>query len=267
MLRLVFATGTEPGKWFERYRSNSDYGELVTLDADDALASLLGGEADLALTRIPAEGADPRIDDSFHLVRLYEEAPGIAVPKDSVYAEVGEEIEPSDVSEEHLNYRIGDDAKVDVEAVRTGLQVVGANVGIVIAPRPLLKVLSKKQVVPLAFNDPTVARTAIALVWRKDRDGEDIQAFVGVAKGRTKNSSRGTAVKLSAREKTKAKQARREAAAKGQGGQGGQGKGQQSAQKTTSSRSRSGNKRADQGRKTKPLPKSKKSSQRRKRRK
>lgn len=264
MLRLVFATGTEPGKWFERYRSNPDYGELVTLDADDALAILLGDEADLALTRIPAEGADPRIDDSFHLVRLYEEAPGIAVPKDSVYAEVGEEIEPSDVSEEHLNYRIGDDAKVDVEAVRTGLQVVGANVGIVIAPRPLLKVLSKKQVVPLAFNDPTVARTAIALVWRKDRDGEDIQAFVGVAKGRTKNSSRGTAVKLSAREKTKAKQARREAAAKGQGGQG---KGQQSAQKTTSSRSRSGNKRADQGRKTKPLPKSKKSSQRRKRRK
>lgn len=64
--------------------------------------------------------------------------------------------------------------------------MVAANVGIVIAPRPLLKVLSKKQVVPLGLNDPTVARTAIALVWSKERDADDVQAFVGVAKGRTK---------------------------------------------------------------------------------
>ena len=102
MLRLVFCTGTEPGKWFRRYRDSHSLESLVTADADDAMAALLAQEADLALTRLP----DLRVDDSFHVVRLYEEAPGIAVPKDSVYAEVGEDITPEDVAEEIVNYRL-----------------------------------------------------------------------------------------------------------------------------------------------------------------
>lgn len=208
MLRLAFATGTEPGKWFRRFRENTAHGGLETLDADDALATLLSGDADLALARVPAAG-DERIDSSFHVVRLYAEAPGVAVPKDSVYAEVGEDVRAEDVADEYLNYRIPDSGLVDVEAVRTGLQVVGANVGIVIAPRPLLKVLSKKQVVPLGLVDAEVPRTEICLVWKKGRDADDIQDFVGVAKGRTKNSSRQEKPKRSAREKAKAKQARR----------------------------------------------------------
>lgn len=210
MLRLAFATGTEPGKWFRRFRENTAHGGLETLDADDALATLLSGGADLALARVPAAG-DERIDSSFHVVRLYAEAPGVAVPKDSVYAEVGEDVRAEDVADEYLNYRIPDSGLVDVDAVRTGLQVVGANVGIVIAPRPLLKVLSKKQVVPLGLVDAEVPRTEICLVWKKGRDADDIQDFVGVAKGRTKNSSRQEKPKRSAREKAKAKQARRAA--------------------------------------------------------
>lgn len=206
MLRLVFSTGTEPGKWFRRYRDMHSAESLVTLDSDDAMSTLLAGEADVALTRLP----DPRIDDSFHIVRLYEEAPGIAVPKDSVYAEVGEDLDPEDVAEEIVNYRIGADALVDVPSVRTALQVVAANVGIVVAPRPLLKVLSKKQVVTLGFKDPSVPLTEIALVWRKADDSDEIQDFVGVAKGRTRNTSRNNVEKRSARDKAKAKQARRQ---------------------------------------------------------
>ncbi|MGX4761656.1 LysR family transcriptional regulator substrate-binding protein [Corynebacterium minutissimum] len=205
MLRLVFSTGTEPGKWFRRYRDMHSAESLVTLDSDDATSTLLAGEADLALTRLP----DLRIDDSFHVVRLYEEAPGIAVPKDSVYAEVGEDLTPADVAEEIVNYRIGADALVDVPSVRTALQVVAANVGIVVAPRPLLKVLGKKQVVALGFKDPSVPLTEIALVWRKADDSDEIQDFVGVAKGRTRNTSRNNVQKRSARDKAKAKQARR----------------------------------------------------------
>ena len=100
MLRLAFATGTEPGKWFRRFEENTAHGGLYTVDADDALAPLVAGEVDLALARLP----DPRVDDTFHVVRLYKEAPGIAVPKDSVYAEVGEELALADVADEHLNY-------------------------------------------------------------------------------------------------------------------------------------------------------------------
>lgn len=214
MLRLVFSTGTEPGKWFRRYRDSHPPESLVTVDADDAMDVLLAHEADLALTRLP----DSRVDDSFHVVQLYEEAPGIAVPKDSVYAEVGEDVTPEDVAEEIVNYRIAQGGSVDVPALRTALQVVAANVGVAIAPRPLLKVLSKKQVVALGLEDPTVARTVIALVWRRADDGDEIQDFVGVAKGRTRNSSRNAAPKRSARDKAKAKQARRKSQGKPQRG-------------------------------------------------
>lgn len=214
MLRLVFSTGTEPGKWFRRYRDSHPPESLVTVDADDAMDVLLAHEADLALTRLP----DSRVDDSFHVVQLYEEAPGIAVPKDSVYAEVGEDVTQEDVAEEIVNYRIAQDGSVDVPALRTALQVVAANVGVAIAPRPLLKVLSKKQVVALGLEDPTVARTVIALVWHRADDGDEIQDFVGVAKGRTRNSSRNAAPKRSARDKAKAKQARRKSQGKPQRG-------------------------------------------------
>lgn len=216
MLRLSFATGTEPGKWFTRYREYTSH-ELATADADDALADVLAGSADLALARVP-EAGDPRIDDTFHMVRLYDEAPGIAVPKDHILAELGETVNPADVADEIVNYRIPDTGVVDVQAVRDALQIVAANVGIVVAPRPLLKVLSKRQVVPLALADAPSApspRTFIALVWRKEDDGEVIQDFVGIARGRTPNSSRTDTKKKSARAKSLAKQARRTGAVKG----------------------------------------------------
>ena len=209
MLRLTFATGTEPGKWFERFRRATEHGGLASIDADDAIRMLLSGDVDVALARLPHGGIDKRMsEDTMHVVRLYTESRGVAVPKDSVFAELGEAVDPRDIADEHLNYRIADDASLDIDEIRAGLQVVAANVGIVIAPRPLLKVLSKKQVVPLELKDPRVPQTDIALVWLKDKDSEAIQDFVGIAKGRTLNSSRHESPKKTAREKAKAKQAR-----------------------------------------------------------
>lgn len=214
MLRIAFATGTEPGKWFSRFREASAT-PLETIAADDALGAVLDGTAAVALTRLPMPPLqDPRVDETFHVVRLYEEAPGIAVPKDSVFAELGEDVEWAEVADEILNYEIPSTGLADAAAVRDALQIVAANVGIVIAPRPLLKVLAKKQVVPLGLVKEDVARTEIAVVWRKADDCDDIQDFVGITRGRMPHSSRGKDVKLSAREKSLAKNARRAAAAK-----------------------------------------------------
>ena len=232
MLRLTFATGCEPGKWFQRFRDHTAHGELITLDSDDPIAELLAGRADLALARVPARGEDSRLGEGFHKVNLYEEAPGIAVPKDSVFAQLGEPVLAADVADEYVNWAIGPDADVDIPSIRDGLQVVAANVGIVIAPRPLLKVLSKKQVTHLDYIDPEVALTRIALVWRKEDDGDAIQDFVGIAKGRTANSSRQEQPKKTAREKAEAKKARR---AQGSGnGPAGQGKGKGNGRVTSS---------------------------------
>lgn len=205
MLRLAFVTGTEPGKWFERFRKRTSHGGLRAIDTDDPMALLAEGTVDLALTRLP----DARISSEHHVVSLYEEAKGVAVPKDSVFGELRERLTGTDIADEHLNYQIAEDGSIDLDELRTALQVVAANVGIVIAPKPVLKMLARNKVEALELADASVPATSIALVWNRGNDSAMVQDFVGVAKGRTRNSSRQVAPKRSAREKTLAKQARR----------------------------------------------------------
>lgn len=213
MLRLSFVTGTEPGKWFTRFRDRTAHGRLVTIDSEDPLAELLDARADLALARLP----DPRVTEELHVVELYREIPGIALPRDSELTLL-ERLSPADIEGEIINWSTPADGLIDIAAVRAGLQVVAANVGVVIAPRPLIKVLSRKQIEHRDFIGE-VPGTRIALVWRRADDSGAIQDFVGIAKGRTPNSSRQAAPKRTAREKTLAKQQRR-AGAGGAGGAG-----------------------------------------------
>ena len=183
MLTIAFVTGTEPGKWFRRYGQLTG-SEPRTIPSDDPFP-LIGSEADAALIRLPNE----RVTDEFHVVRCYEEAAGVAVPKDSVYAEVGE-VNRTDLADEIVNFTYAEHSLID--DLRTALSVVAANVGIAYGPLPLLKALSKKQVVPLELpaGEDSEA-TTIALVWRKADDCDAIQDFVGITKGRTPRSSRG----------------------------------------------------------------------------
>ena len=212
MLRLSFVTGTEPDKWFTRFRDRTTH-RLQTADSVDPLAELLDARADLALVRLP----DARVTADHHVVVLYPEASGIALPKDHELTLL-ETLTPEDIEGEIVNWATPGTGEIDVEAVRAGLQVVAANVGVVIAPRPLIKVLSRRQIAHRDYRDPALPGTEIALVWNRERDSEAIQDFVGIAKGRTPNSSRQAAPKRSAREKTLAKQARRAEQGGKQGG-------------------------------------------------
>lgn len=241
MLALSFVTGTEPDKWFFRFRERTNHGQLVDIPADDPIALLMEGEAQLALTRLP----DARVEgnDDLHVVELYEEAPGIALNKDNEITIV-DPVGPTDIEGEIVNYTIAQDGSIDYDELRTALSVVGANVGVAIAPRPLLKVLAKKEVAHRGFSGE-VPTTRIALVWFKEQDSDAIQDFVGIAKGRTANSSRQEKPKLTASQKAKLKQERR---AKATG-------------KTTVQNRKSKNNK----RETKALPKGKKSSGQRKR--
>lgn len=192
MLTLSFATGCEPGKWLRRYRQTTAHGGVEAAASDDPVAEVLDGRVTLALVRLP----DPRVEAALgelHKVELYDEAPGVAVPKDSVFAELGEAVRFADLEDETVHYRPAADGTVDIAQVRTMLPVVGANVGVVLAPRPVLKVLAKRQVVPLTLADAAqagVVPTRVALVWRREADSDAVQDFVGVAKGRTANSTR-----------------------------------------------------------------------------
>lgn len=185
MLTLSFATGTEPDKWFHRYTERTDHGGLETSVNDDPLGQVLAGEAVLGLVRLP----DARLDDQLHQVKLYEEQLGIALPKEHTLSLL-DTLNAADLADEIINYRADTNGYIDPADIRPQLQVVAANVGAVIAPRPLLKALSGKQIEHRGFVDPTATPTTIALVWWKENDSDAVQDFVGIAKGRTLNSSR-----------------------------------------------------------------------------
>lgn len=202
MLRLSFVTGTEPDKWCTRFRDRTTH-RLAASGAVDPLAELIDARADLALARLP----DARVSAEHHVVVLYSEARGIAVPKDHELTLL-DTIGPEDIEGEIINYATPGSGEVDIDKVRAGLQMVAANVGVLIAPRPLIKVLSRRRIEHRDFTGD-VPGTKIALVWCRDNDSEAIQDFVGIAKGRTPNSSRQAAPKRSAREKALAKQQRR----------------------------------------------------------
>lgn len=180
MLTIAFVTGTEPGKWFRRYEELT--GDRLEAIASDDPFPLVGTQAVAALVRLP----DERVGEDYHVVRLYEEAPGVAVPKDSVYAEVGE-VTRGDLAGEIVNFS----GQMPIDDLRSALHIVAANVGIAYAPLPLLKNLARKQVKALPLAGEEGCPTEVALVWRKVDDSDTVQDFVGVTKGRTVRSSRG----------------------------------------------------------------------------
>lgn len=216
VLRIVFATGTSPEKWFRRFRDRIP-ATLHTHAADDPMSDLVGGAADMALVRLEPESSLP---ESLHRIRLYDEAWGVAFEKEHVFSLTESVPEELLVDETVLL------TSVDADELRQMLPVAATGAGVVVGPRTILKALSKKAVASsnlVAEEGATepLTKTAIWLVWPKAEDDELRQEFVGIVQGRREGSTRtqmgrGKAAeqpkKLSAREKTLAKQARRQRA-------------------------------------------------------
>jgi DNA-binding transcriptional LysR family regulator len=69
------------------------------------------------------------------------------------------------------------------------IEAVAAGTGIVLVPMSVARLYQRKDVVHRVVTD--LPASTVALVWLRDRDDETTQAFVGVVKGRTANTSRG----------------------------------------------------------------------------
>lgn len=213
MLRIAFSTGTTPDKWFRRFRAAGH--ALAPVPSDDALGELLAGRVEIALTRLP----DRRVGEEHHVVNLYGEEWGAAIPRDSPLASA-DRITGGDL--EHIQ---ADGA--DPRAARAGLEVVATGVGAVIGPLPMLKMLASRGVVLRSLADASASARAsrIGLVWRRQDDCEEIQDFVGTAKGRSPYSSRHAKSHRGSRDSARAAAARdgspRLGARRSRGGRGG----------------------------------------------
>jgi DNA-binding transcriptional LysR family regulator len=155
--------------------------ELVTVEVAEQEEALRTGRVDMCLVR----GEVDR--DTFHLIPMYREVPVVVVPVDHPVTAY-DEIDVAELSEEHDVLRENPGLSV-AQAVET----VAAGTGILVVPMSLARLHHRKDV---AFRPVTgVEESPVGLAWIRPPSGAgddpDIQAFIGIIRGRTTRSSRG----------------------------------------------------------------------------
>jgi DNA-binding transcriptional LysR family regulator len=132
--------------------------------------------------------------DGLHVIPLYEELPVVVMSREH-YLSLADEIALEELAEEQLvlPHRSGWTPGApqldwppmsEEEAVET----VAAGTGVVILPMSVARLHHRRDVVQRRLVG--LDATTVALAWRRDHDDERTQAFVGIVRGRTANSSR-----------------------------------------------------------------------------
>ena len=172
---LAFVPGVTPGKWVSvwRERFQKIHLELVALADDEGIQALHDRSADVALLRLPFEM------EGLKAIPLYEELAVVVAPKDHPIAAF-ESLTRAELAGETI--LPGSDLPT--------VELVAANVGVAIMPQSVARVHSRRDVIARPLSDEPSTR--IALVWRETDDNPLIEEFVGIVRGRTANSSRGT---------------------------------------------------------------------------
>lgn len=186
-LRIGFVLGSTPDKWARAWRDQqAEALELIPIEQADQDAAL--GEYDACIVRLPVDTTDR------HVVRLYEELP-VAVMGTEHLLTLEEELSTANLDEEQLvlPHASGWTPSVDQKAwpemsVKDAIETVAAGTGVAILPMSLARLFHRKDATYRLITD--LEPTTIALVWDTADDGDRIQAFVGVVKGRTARSSR-----------------------------------------------------------------------------
>jgi len=189
-LRIGFVTGATPDKWArawrERRRERLLLVPLTEAEQEDAVRR---GQVDMALVRLPVE------TEGLHCVRLYDERQ-VAVAGLEHLISAADDVTLADLAEEQLVRPHGSGWTPSAEqspwppmTEKDAVETVAAGTGVVILPMSVARLYHRKDVVQREVTD--LPPSTIALVWPRELDGETTQAFVGVVKGRSANSSRG----------------------------------------------------------------------------
>ena len=189
-LRVGFVTGSTPDKWARHWRDRRrERLELVPLTEAEQVDGVGDGSLDMAIVRLPVDR------DGLHCVRLYDELQVAVASRDHVLAAADEEVTTADLVDEQLVRPHASGWAPDADQLdwppmdeREAIETVAAGTGIVIVPMAVARLHQRKDVVTRVVTD--LEPTTIALVWRIERDDDVTQAFVGVTKGRTANTSR-----------------------------------------------------------------------------
>lgn len=188
--RVGFVTGATPDKWARAWRERRrEPLELVPVTEADQEAELRAGRLDVCLVRLPVDR------EGLHCIRLYDEVPVAVVGRDH-FAAAGEEVTLADLADEQLVLPHPSGWRPDAPQLdwpemspAEAIEVVASGTGVAIVPKSVARLLHRKDVASRPVSD--LPPTTVALAWPVDRDDERTQAFVGIVRGRTANSSRG----------------------------------------------------------------------------
>lgn len=166
--------------------------ELVPLAVAGEREALIEGVVDAAIVRLPL---DP---DALHVIPLYDEVPVVVASGDS-HLTAADELELADLvgevvivpGDDVLGLRVpGAVAPVFAPPADTAeaIATVAAGVGVVVVPMSLARLHQRKDVAYRPLRDGPVS--SVALAWVAERTTPEVEAFVGIVRGRTANSSR-----------------------------------------------------------------------------
>ena len=197
--RVGFATGVTPDKWARVWAERMPRRPLVLvpLGDRDGLALLRGGDLQMCFVRLPVDR------EGLHVIPLYDEQPVVVVARENPVAAY-DEIDVADLADEHLLQdpddvppwrdvatEVADGTRYPVPAMtlRQAVESVAADAGIVIVPMSLARLHHRKDVVAVPVTGVPTSR--VGLTWRQDADDDRVETFIGVVRGRTRDSTRG----------------------------------------------------------------------------
>lgn len=185
--------GATPGKWIGLWRERMPHVTLVLREIAVADQRAMLPDVDAALVRLPIDASE-----DLHVIPLYEEQAVVVMSTDSDLT-AADELDRADLAGQVVIVPRDDvlgteipDAVAPAFAPPTdtaeAIANVAAGVGVVIMPMSLARAHQRRDVDYRVLRDGP--GSTVALAWLRDRTTPDVEAFVGVVRGRTARSSR-----------------------------------------------------------------------------
>ena len=188
--RVGFVTGATPDKWARAWRERRPREplELVPVTEAEQEDGLRDRSLDMCLVRLPVDR------ELLHCIPLYDEVPVVVVPLEHLVT-AAEEVTLADLDDEqlvlpHSSGWVPAVPQLDFPPMspKEAIEVVSSGTGVAIVPAGVARLHHRKDVTTRPVLD--LPPTSVGLAWRLDRDDEQVQAFIGIVRGRTANSSR-----------------------------------------------------------------------------
>jgi DNA-binding transcriptional LysR family regulator len=190
MLSIAFVPGVTLTKWTRAWDERHPGSRLQVSPTDDPVAAVLGGSADVGFVRLPiAEDETAKLN----IIRLYSEVPVAVLPKEHPLAQedgirLAALADDADLADDTVP--INNTVLEVTTTVKDAVELVAAGAGVLRVPQSVARLYGRKDVVAVPITD--APETTIALIWRAGETSDAIDEFVGIVRGRSARSSRGT---------------------------------------------------------------------------